>query len=52
MIICCRDSFFLGAAPPDEVDEPALVTLFRTGEVDLLLGFLFFETGTELLQPF
>jgi hypothetical protein len=52
MIICCLDSFFLGAAPLVDVGELPLVALLLTGEVLLLLGFLFFETGTKLLQPF
>jgi hypothetical protein len=29
-----------------------VAALILTGELVLLLGFLFFETGTELLQPF
>ena len=33
-------------------DAPALDAPLFTGAVFLLLGFLFFETGTELLQLF
>ncbi len=51
MMSFCLDSLFLGAAPPAKT-EPPLLALLLTGEVFLLLGFLFFETGTELLQPF
>jgi hypothetical protein len=52
MIICCLDSRFLGLIPPAEETELLPEALLLIAELGLLLGFLFFETGTELLQPF
>jgi hypothetical protein len=53
MIICCLDSFILGRIPLLGASELLLLMalLLPTG-VLLFFGFLFFETGTELLQPF
>jgi hypothetical protein len=42
----------LGLAPLVKEVELLLDALLLIAELGFLLGFLFFETGTELLQPF